>query len=368
MDLRKIGILLPQSKQNPTMTKEFMNGLRLSLPNSEYKLVIEGIGLGNNPEHIINASQKLINQEEVVLTTGILGHRGLNDITDFFEEMDEKLIFADFGATKPIDLSDKKNSFCNSLNLYEATYSLGKYLIEKGYNKIGTSSCFYESGYGFIEALQDSLYENDKGQFSGHFITPLHPRENESELMSQFVLETKPDALFASYNGVYAEEHASFLKQSKVNTKIPLYTLPFSIGNKVLTKFPEIFDGTKYISSWCIDLKTEENKKFIQQYQQKYNTQPSIFSVLGYENGLLIHSFLRNQNSFSSQKSLGPRGAIYIDNNTNRTHYKQYLWELEWKEQTYNQKRLEEINQVANKTNYITIENENGWQNAYLCV
>ncbi|WP_044401932.1 ABC transporter substrate-binding protein [Lacinutrix sp. Hel_I_90] len=365
--MKKIGVLLPQSKEYPTMGKEFMNGLKLTLPNADYSLVVEGIGFGNDPEHIINAIQKFVNQEDVHLTTGLMGHKGLDDILDFIEGIEEPFIYSDFGATCPLDLSKRENIYCNSLNLYDATRTLGKYFLDNGIFNIGTSTCYYESGYGFIEAMENALEKDKAGKFSGHFITPLHPRDNESELMSQFVSETKPDALFAFHNGIYAEEHATFLSENKINSQTPLYTLPFSVDDKILAKFPEIFNNTKCISSWFIDLETKENKKFIQEYQQKYNKTPSVFSVLGYENGLLIYNYLKNKNAFSSESIIGPRGELNnAIHKNNRTVVKQYLWNLNWVNNTYKFDCLEELKQTI-AIDYLSKKEGNGWHNSYLC-
>ncbi|WP_159439352.1 ABC transporter substrate-binding protein [Tenacibaculum agarivorans] len=365
MELQKIGVLLPQSKQYPTMAKEFMNGLKLSL-SDHYKLCIEGIGLGNEAENIVNASQKLINQEEVVVTTGILGHRDLSKVLDFFDNMEESLVYTDFGATKPLNLDSRQHIFCNSLDLYNATYSLGKYFIDKGIKHVGTSTCFYESGYGFIEAIQDALYEKNEAEFSGHFVTPLHPRENEAELMTQFVDVTKPDVLFAFYNGVYAEEHADFLHKNKVNSSTPLYTLPFSINNKILSKYPQLFDTTKYISSWHSNLMTDDNINFIASYKEKYNKTPSIFSVLGFENGLIINNKLKKKTNSTLNKVLGPRGIINTDITTNRFSPNQHLWEIKWVENSYQFQYTETL--THNNIIKTTDNDENkGWHNSYLC-
>lgn len=364
MSFKKIGVLLPHSKQHPTMSKEFMNGLRLSLPDTDYKFYVEGIGFGDKPEEVINIAQKFINQEEISITTGILGHRGLEQILAFFENMDEPLIYTDFGTVKPVNLTDKNGIFCNSLNLYEATYTLGKYFINKGYKNIATSTSYYGAGYGFTKAMEEALYENKQAKIVGHFITPLHPRDNEAELMNQFVTETNPDALFAFHNGIYAEEHASYLTENKINTKKPLYTLPFSVDKKVLAKFPETFNNTKSVTSWCTNLDTEDNKDFIKRYQQTYNKTPSVFSVLGYENGLLINNYLKNNNQFSSENINGPRGKLNPVNN--RTKSEQHLWQLTWNQSTYKFKHLEVLNQLTDIEFTNTFEEDN-WHNAYLC-
>jgi len=295
MPTHKIGVFLPHSKQHPTLSKDFINGLRLALPYDDFKLCIEGIGFGNNPEQVINIAQKFVNQEQVDLTTGILGHRGLEDILDYFTNTEETILYSDLCGSTPLDLSEKTGVYCNSLGLYEAAYSLGEYFINKGYKNISTSTCYYDAGYSFTQAMEEAFDKNNTTNFAGHFITPLNPRANEAELMHQFINETNPDAIFGFHNGIYAEEHASYLKQNKANQNIPLYTLPFSVSNKVLAKFPEIFNGTFTVSSWNTRLNTKENKGFIKLYQEKYTKTPNVFSVLGFENGLLIKDFITNK-------------------------------------------------------------------------
>lgn len=366
MSSKKIGVLLPQSKEFPTMGKEFINGLKLSLFQNDYNFIVEGIGFGNNTEQITNSIQKLINQEDVDITTGILGHKGLTTILDFVEGMEEPFLYSDFGATKPLDLSNRKNIYCNSLDLYKATSLLGQYFLNNNLLNIGTSTCYYESGYGFLEAIQNSIYKNKKGQFSGHFITPLHPRENEADLMKEFVSATNPDALFAFHNGIYAKEHASYLQNNEINKSTPLYTLPFTIDNKILQQFPKIFDQTRCVSSWFTNSKNEENQNFTSLYKERYNKTPSIFSVLGYENGLLIKNFLGNINNFSNAEIIGPRGPLNVNKTTNRTDIKQLLWELSWDGNTYKIKCLEELDyQMA--IDFLNSDQDNGWHNAYLC-
>jgi len=334
--------------------------LKLALPDSRYQFCVEGIGFGDNTNDVINTAQKFINQEEVVLTTGLLGHKGLQDIVTFFEDSNETLIYADFGTAKPLDHTGKNFIFCNSLNLYGATYALGKYFIEKGYKAIATSTCYYESGYGFIKAMEEALYENNDAAFSGHFITPLHPRENEAGLMSEFVSETKPDALFAFHNGIYAEEHASYLIENTVNKTIPFYTLPFSVDEKLLKEFPKIFHDTNYVSSWTLEQSTLENVMFVKDYTNRFSKLPSIFAVLGYENGLLIQNKLENENL--PHKLMGPRGDL--TSVSNRTNPKQYLWQLKWFENEYNRNFVRELSVPDISIN--TYE-ENNWYNTYLC-
>ncbi len=367
--MEKIGVLLPQSKAYPTIGKDFVRGLKLAL-GTEVEMKIEGIGLANDPKDIIDSIQKLTHQEDVALTTGLLGHKGLSEVLDFVEGMDETLIYADLGAVEPESLKGRRGVYCNSFGLYDASHALGKHLVENGMKKIAVSTCYYDAGYGFLEAIENAICNNDQGQLAGHFITPLNPRENEAELMAEFVLECKPDAIFGFHNGVFAKEHAAYLKLNKINKSTPLYTLPFSIDERVLLENPEVFDGTRCVSSWFPELENEENADFIKRYKNEYGNMPSVFALLGFENGLLIEKYFEDKESFAKPFN-GPRGVMRFDSETNRTNCTHYLWGLKAKENTYIYNLEQPLELDAYIIPKIEMEDVNsgigGWHNAYLC-
>jgi len=364
--LKKIGVLLPQSKAYPKLGKDFIKGLRLSLSKmGEYELKIEGIGFGNDSKQAIEGIQKLTDQEEVSLITGMVGHKELSDVLNYVESIEETLIYSDLGATLPLDLSNRKGIYCNSMGLCDATTLLGKYFLSNNILQIGTSTCYYESGYGFLKLMEEAI--GGKGEFVGHFITPINPRENEAELMMDWGTALKPDALFAFHNGIYSEEHASFLSKNKLNKKIPLYSLPFSCEEKVINKFPDVFDETYCIASWYPELKTDENYTFINEYHKKYGESPSVFAVLGYENGALIKDFIENSNSFSSLEKLGPRGQIEFSDDTNRTSYEHHLYQLKHKDNSFKKSHIQSFEKKGITTNKVLQNNIMGWDNAYLC-
>ncbi|NJM36310.1 MAG: hypothetical protein HC850_18260 [Rhodomicrobium sp.] len=207
---------------------------------------------------------------------------------------------------------------CNSLDLCQSVYLLGKYFSTNNFKKIGTSSCYYEVGYDILESLDNGI-SNSNTTFSGHFITPLNPRDNEVDLMTDFFEENKPDVIFGFHNGIYAKEHATYIKKNKINQSIPLYTTYFSTEDDIIQDNITDFDGIKSISTWFPELETEENKFFIANYTKEYNKKPSVFSLLGYENGLLINSFFKNQNLYELETK-SPRGNMSIGKDTNRTN------------------------------------------------
>lgn len=350
------------------MGKEFLNGLRLtSSSNNDIDFKIEGIGLANNPEVVINSIQKLVNQEDVQILTGIVGHNGFSEVLDFVEEIEENFIFSDFGANAPLDITERKGIWCNSFDLYQSANLLGKYFSDKGINNIGISTSYYDAGYGFVEAIEKATNENNSSKITGHFISPLHPRENEGDILSKFTTDSNLDAIFAFHNGVFAKEHASFLKENNLTKKTPFYSLPFSIDKKVLDDYPHVFNNTFCASSWMSSLKTKENEIFVKKYKEIYNTEPSIFALLGYENGILINNFFINNGSLVKNDFVGPRGTINVDSISNRTTNTHYLWKLKYEDGNYTSLLVQELNYKYSDNLYKDNKEQGGWHNAYLC-
>ncbi len=361
----KIGVLLPHSKEYPNIGKDYMNGLKLALSEDECQFIVGGIGLGNDTKLVIGTIQKFIHQDDVSITTGILGHHGQNEIIDFVESMGEKMIYSDLGATRPTH-NAKNGIYCNSLDLYQSVNHLANYFADNSINQIGMITSYYDAGYGFIEAMAEVFEQSETTNFAGHFITPLVPRENEAELMKDFVDKLNPGAIVGIYNGLYAKEHATFLVENNINQDIPYYTTQFTVGPNLLTEYSNVFQGTRVVSSWFPDLETLENIEFKKLYFEKYQKPVSDISLLGYENGLLIQEILLNTNLHNAP--IGPRGSLEINLETSRTCFPHYLSELQLEKDELSQKKVAEW-KANNARIKISPNNQEraGWHNAYLC-
>lgn len=375
-----IGVLLPHSKTYPTMGKEYLNGLKLGLGSSKSNCAfsIEGIGVGGDEKDLIDKAQKMVMQDDVQVITGLLGHVGIEKLVEYVKSMEVVLLYSDLGATIPLLTQHNEWSFCNSFELYKSAMLFGKYAPIWGYNNIAISSCYYDSGYGMISALEKTLYEAG-GSFSGHFITPLHPRENEKDLMSEFVEAIKPDALYTIHSGVFAKEHVSFLAKNKIEEKQPVFSCPFGVDLNLINENKQSLVGSKCISPWFIEEERQSNSVFIELYFETYGKLPTPFALLGYENGLALNAgmgILENENlDINHLKNTllkinieGPRGEIEFVPVLNRTSYKQYLWEITENKREYKKEKRNKIDLELEGTILTSLTKQNGgWTNAYLC-
>lgn len=364
----KIGVLLPQSNAHPLMGKSFINGLRIATQGLDCQFIIEGIGLGSDPKQLINSFQKICYQENTILTTGIFGHYGFKELADFVTNNQEILIAANFGSHLPIKLP--LGVYQNSLGLCNGLVDLTDYFSKNNTHTIATSTCYYEAGYGFVEALN----KNPSVSFAGHFITPLHPRENESELMKDFFSEMNPDAIIAFHNGLFAKEHASYLMENKLYDRFPIYSLPFSCEDALIRQFPDMFNAIKSVSSWYPEFENAANDHFVKTYTKEYQKTPDFFALLGYENGLIIKNALLEQTNTISDvlqklQIQGPRGTINFDNIYNKTNFDSYIWKNTTTDSSNFDRSIEQKLSTTRTTPEFSYTNEDihGWYNSYLC-
>jgi|GEM_PF-706135 len=376
----KIGLLIPQSKQYPGLDRDFVRGVRLSGLKAKY--FVESIGVGADDQLIIDKIQKLSFQEDIKVVIAFFGHRNMESVYTYAAEHNILLIVSDIGATLPYTMVKKRGVYINSLGLTESSFLLGNFFSgEKKYRNIATSSSYYDVGYGIQSAIELSLYQNN-AQFSGHYITPFYPRENEAECMTESIQSFKPDAVFAFHSGLYAEEHASFIGVNQLTREYPFYLTSFSISDKIIQQHGAGLNEVFLVGSWLEGMKDESDCAFTKEYRLVHQHNPSSFSLLGYESGLVVKNLLEIcgedpqfhvlEAKISEIELEGPRGTIRFQPETNRTVYDHYICQLTIDSEA--NKALEQIEVLKNDGRFIREiieqnppEQLGGWHNAYLC-
>lgn len=368
----KIGILVPKSKQFVTIDNEFISGIKLGFPNA--KLFIESISIGADSNLIIEKIQKLHFQEDINIIIGLLGHWNQQEIFEYTSQNKIVFIMNELGATLPLNEKKYDSVFINSYQLCESVYFLNKHLKEKKITKIATSTSYYDCGYGMLSAIEYGSIDN-KIKIEGHYITPFIPRDNEAEIMELTINNIAPEAVIAFHSGLYAEEHATFLKKTNLQTNYPYYITPFTFNEQFYSK---INQNSYIIASWLPTLDCSFNKI----YNEKFRKNASPFSLLGFESGKILSEALENiGEEFNPEKIIerithssidGPRGKIIFTTSYKRSNYDHHIYKINntiaqhyFFEKTHS---LLNDESFIEKTSQLKKEGEvGGWQNAYLC-
>ena len=154
----------------------------------------------------------------------------------------------------------------------------------------------------------------------------------------------------------------------------------FFINDKIIEQYKTDPHELYVVGSWIQN--SNENQDFETEYKNAYSENPTAFSILGYENGLILKNILSNTKNgihinalideVNQLNIVGPRGTIQFDQATNRTIFNHYIYKLNL--DSLSNISFSKIETLVNDghfikaiTSYNEPVNSSGWQNAYLC-
>jgi len=362
--MKKIGVLIPQSKTYPTMGKEFLNGLRLN-SNEDYSFIVEGIGMGNDVEAICDRIDKLSLQEDVSALIGFVGDHELKLLYNKANSLEVPSIFVRLGAFPNLKMDDNHFAFSLSYGLCESLSAMGRWLVNDGKNQIAVSGSFNDSGYGLSFALEQTIY-GVGGEFAGHYVPPINPRENEAEIAASFYEEVSYDAVIQMYNGDFAEENIEYLEQLTQTISEPMVFSAFAINHdqlqRVKTKIENLLVGAPWIPFELRKSATD----FDNDYFDKHGKYPTIHSLLGIEAYKALDELIPKREELlrNGAKHETQAGQVFVNTDL-IIPMNQKVWKAE----------LDKNEWILKEQSVLTEQNilepfegqQSGWHNAYLC-
>ena len=294
----KVGVLIPQSTENPFYPLSFLNGLNLgidqrnAIKNGKIELITEQVHFAT-PMIVKEKSQKLISENNVDIITGIVNSEVVSHVGNLFKNALLPAIFANAGESYLVnELKQNPFLFFNTLNLFQAAYESGRYAVNNFGKNVAIITSFYDSGY-------DSLFTFKQGVESAGGNAPVtyNANQNSENFISDTIEKlklTEPDCMYIFLHGNQSDEVIRNLHFA--NIKTPLITSAFSTENHRLINLGEA--GNKIISlgSWNKNLQTKENKNYVESYIKKFNKEPDLFATIGFETGQIIYEALSKSN------------------------------------------------------------------------
>jgi len=362
----KIGLISPIAKEYPFLGRDLKEGLSIALKNNAQTSIIYlecGRGI---PKEVVPAFRKAIIDEEVDLIVAFVDNSSLQEVMELIEQSQTPVIATGMGARLPL-ISNEPESylFYNTFRLWESCWLSGHIASKMIGTKIGSISSFFNSGFPLV-------YAHTKGAESAGgtpvFFNITHKGTLDEELAAtrKNIEEVKADYYFLSY---YGKERTTMLDWT---TKAGIDKKRIVATPGILTKNESVFT----VSSWHKDLDTTENKVFIDIFKQHSKHDVNEFSMLGYENGLLIKHCCNekkfNADEFTSKLKdvgfAGPRGEIHVQKENQATYSNHYIRNINNDDGSATFSVIEyPLAAIENETRTNQEANRIGWQNTYLC-
>lgn len=381
----KIGVLVPESSIYPTLGKSFRDGLKIYLKSAAIpaEFVKVDIGTGSDENILVKHIKDLVEDEEVDMVTGFLGDRSHWDLINRVLEPYKCLLLANTAGVNLIFEEDSRsNIFINSLNVCKSQYLLGKWGVENYGSRVFSMSAFLESGYQFSTTANQGI-QVAGAQIGGFHSTHVPKREdNLPDLMRQFKEQAdKLDWILTAYSREAAVEFIKAYHESGLKEQVPILGSTFLLEREMLDTLGEAADNIHIVASWTEGLENAENKAFKEAIQNNSRLKANLFSLLGYETGLLLEKALEKSQgniqsdaigkAFSELTIQSPRGELTLDEKSHRFYSSDYLFKINPDQGERMYQLVNTLDEMVDYDHVFTNFKDqiiSGWKNIYLCI
>lgn len=362
----------------PTLALDFLNGLKLAFRNSGLgdfvpNFIIESVGNATG-DPLLRTAEKMILQEDVDLTISFCSIFKLKELIGIFNAYKKPLIHVDLGGNVLKEEHISPHVIHHTLNLWQSAYFSGVYAANTFGKYAAVAASFYDGGYHLTESFVRGFTDNG-GTIVYSYVSPMDYKSESFKTMIEGLQNADPDVIYTLFSYKEGDKIFDVFSQSQLNGKIPLLAGPLmteEINFKSNYNIENIFS----VASWSFNDETSQMSNFLMNYSNSYNVIPNIISLIGYEVGLTISSFIKENgdipakigdfiNSFIIDS---PRGKLTFSkfNETQVALHK--IRQFLFNDNHYNNTVVNTFNASNQEGLYEKFKDvpDSGWQNPYI--
>ena len=235
------------------------------------------------PEVATQLVDKLIQKDQVPIITGITFSNVMMAVHKKITDQEVFLIGSNAGPAPIAGAQCSPYTFITSWQNDNQAEVVGEYANQKGYKKVIGMAPNYQAGKDFIAGFK----RNYKGEVIDEIYTPLNQPDFSAELAQ--VAAKKPDAVYVFYPGGLGVNFVRQYKQAGLLGKVPLLSTSTTDGSTLPAQKEDalgVISGT----FWGPDFDNPANKKFVEDFEKKYNRIPSQYAAQSYDAAQLLDS------------------------------------------------------------------------------
>lgn len=247
------------------------------------------------PDLGVQNARKLVEKEHVDIITGITFSNVLMAIAKPVAEAGTFLISSNAGPAPLAGKQCNDNFFFTSWQNDNQAEVVGEYANQKGYKNVYLMAPNYQSGKDQLAGFKRLF----KGKVVGEVYTQINQPDYSAEIAQ--LQATAPDAVYVFYPGGMGVNFIKQFHQAGMLGKQPLLSASTVDG----TTLPALKDTALGVISgtfWGPDFDNPVSKKFVADFEKKYNRIPSQYAAQAYDSALLIDSALRKTGGKADNK------------------------------------------------------------------
>lgn len=248
------------------------------------------------PDVATQIVQKLIERENVPIITGITFSNIMMAVHGPITSKGVFLIGSNAGPAPIAGARCSPFQFITSWQNDNQAEVVGAYANEKGYKKMVGMAPNYQAGKDFVAGFK-RMY---KGEIIDEIYTPLNQPDFSAELAQ--VAAKNPDAVYVFYPGGLGVNFVRQYQQAGLLGKIPLLSSSTSDGS-TLPAQKEAALGVISGTFWGPDFDNPSNRRFVSEFESKFNRIPSQYAAQSYDAAQLLDSAIAKVNGNIADKA-----------------------------------------------------------------
>ena len=180
-----------------------------------------------------------------------------------------------------------KNYFVVSWQNDTLHESAGQNATNLGYKKAMVLAPNYQAGKDSIAGFKRFF----KGEVVGEIYTRLDQTDFAAEMAQ--IRAAKPDVVFQFHPGGLGIAFMRQYAQAGLLAEVPMVVAAPSLDSVILKAIGDAALGVNISSHWNSDFDNASSKKFVAEFQKKYNRMPTYYASQGYDTALAIAAALK---------------------------------------------------------------------------
>ena len=381
----KIGVLYPRSKAHPEMMVDFMDGIKTSIEhhqlNKQVQLISESIGFGGQEKEVYEKAEKLLMLEGADILVAFIDQRILEILKPLFYASGKLVLAVNPGANYPQNWVPQPNILNLTLQHGFLCWLTGREAAQTNKTNAAMATTFYDCGYLHTAAMVKSFVK-EGGKITYNFVN--NQRYDDAfdinPLTDYLTTDKETNSLLCVYDSLPASLFYSRLNKYDEAGSLHLFVSPMMLEQTALEKMTDGFNfSINGYLPWHSSLENNANRDFMKSYQQQTKRTATVFSLLGWETGLIVQQiFLHSNENYSDgaeiagklaeEKIKSPRGVMKLDPETNYFIAPVCKCSIP---QNSDKLSIEFIETTENDwAGFVEIPTEgisSGWANTYLC-
>jgi branched-chain amino acid transport system substrate-binding protein len=285
----KVGLMLPYTGTFAGPGKSIDNAFRQYIAEKGNKLAgrsIEYVVVDDqaDPSKATDNMNRLVERDKVDVVVGTV-HSGVQmAMMKIARESRKLMIIPNAGVAIATQSGCLPNVFRTSFTNWQPNYPAGQVMIDAGLKNVMTISWKYAAGEEQIGGFREG-FTKAGGNIVGELWLPFPEVEFQSYLTQ--IAQKKPDGVFTFFAGGGAVKFVKDYAAAGLRKSIPLYSSGF-LTDGTLEAQGESAEGLQTTLHYADDLDNPQDKAFRAGFLKRYNVEPDVYAVQGYDSGALL--------------------------------------------------------------------------------